>query len=86
MKLDDEDIAAFDPETLQAVLARLKAATESGMLTQVFVAWSRGHEIPDDWGQKIYIDSTPVTDLAAPPPPSSTVAPETTAGLQELLL
>lgn len=70
--LDDEDIAAFDPENLALLLSSLKDATEDGLLTQVFLAWSRPHEIPDDWGQKIYVD-TPAPALAEPPAPSAIV-------------
>ncbi|APU88860.1 hypothetical protein Rctr197k_029 [Virus Rctr197k] len=66
--LDDEDLAFFDTENLALLLQSLKDACDDGLLTQVFIAWSRPHEIPDGWGQKIYIDA-PATTFAAPPPP-----------------
>lgn len=75
VRLDDEDIAFFDAETLPHVLRALKAATIDGRLHGVYIGWSRAHEIPDDWGQKIYI-SAPVPTFVAPPA-ASTITPTT---------
>lgn len=74
--LDDEDLAPFDPENLALLLSSLKDAIEDGLLTQVFLAWSRAHEIPDDWGQKIYVDS-PAPALAEPPASTAIVPSDT---------
>ena len=64
--LDDEDLAAFDPANLALLLQTLKDACDDGLLTQVFVAWSRPHEVPDGWGQKIYVHA-PEPALREPP-------------------
>jgi hypothetical protein len=64
--LDDEDLAGFDPENLALLLDALKRAVEADLLTQVFIAWSRPDEIPNDWGQKILIEGPP-PDAFAPP-------------------
>lgn len=69
LTLDDEDLAFFDPENLGLMLRALKDACDDGLLTQVFVAWSRPNEIPDDW-QKIFVDG-PALALVAPPASSS---------------
>jgi hypothetical protein len=71
--LDDEDLAFFDPPNLALLLETLKKATDDGLLTQVLVAWSRGHEIPDSW-QKIAVDdSVPAPARLDTPPPTRLV-------------
>jgi flagellar biosynthesis regulator FlaF len=69
LTLDDEDLAFFDPDNLLLLLQALKDACDEGFLTQVFIAWSRPHEIPDSWGQKIFVDRDVEADLAAAPSP-----------------
>lgn len=71
--LDDEDLAPLSPKNLRLLLASLKDAVDANLLTQVFIAWNRPEEIPDDWGQKIYTDGSgaAVAPAFAPPPPSN---------------
>ena len=69
--LDDEDFAGFDRENLALLLSALKDAVEEGLLTQVFLAWSRPDEVPEDWGQRIMVqreeaDAEPNAQLELP--------------------
>lgn len=85
LTLDDEDLAFFDPPNLALLLETLKKATDDGLLTQVLVAWSRGHEIPDSW-QKIAVDSaTRPERIDTPPPVARLLLTDADDGLDGLL-
>lgn len=72
--LEDDDLAPFSPENLVKLFDALKAAVDDGLLTQVFVAWARPHEIPD-YVHRVMVGGAPtVTSTTAAPGRAAPVA------------